>query len=389
MIGHEQRLREAQPVGGRVLRGRGQESRRGERHLVLRLQVFAPVQHEGFARLVVAHDHHAGDFLLAILLRLLLQVLDLLRRRVLGGDAGPDLRFKLRAESACQLLALRRTALVTRDAENGREVGRQRFAVRRVGIRRQARDPRGEGEFKFLLHLPVGLGGLQLRLVRREPLLVVRVGQFDERRGDALGAGAAAGKAVLRNLIERGHQPVIIALRERVVFVVVALRAGQGQPQPGRGRRVHAVEEDVEALLLGDGPTLAVEQVVAIEARGNELVVGRLGQQVARELLDGESVKRHVRVQRAHHPITPHPLKRVAVLLEAIAVRIARGIEPRQRHALAVVRRLHQPVHQPLVSIRRGVCDKGIHLLRFRGKADQVQRQPANECPPIGFGRRR
>ena len=51
------------------------------------------------------------------------------------------------------------------------------------------------------------------------------------------------------------------------------------------------------AELLVVGAALGVGQRVAVEGGGDELVVGRVGQQVAGQLFDGELVERLVRVE--------------------------------------------------------------------------------------------
>ena len=108
----------------------------------------------------------------------------------------------------------------------------------------------------------------------------------------------------------------------------MALGAGHRQTQPGGGCRVDPIKENHIALLLGNRSTFAVEQMVAIESAGDLLIVGRIGQQVAGKLPEGDLVEGEVFIQGPYHPIAPEPLPSIAVLLESIAIGIAGSIEP-------------------------------------------------------------
>ncbi len=118
----------------------------------------------------------------------------------------------------------------------------------------------------------------------------------------------------------------------------MALRALQGEPEHGLAQAVHAVEQTLDAELLGhDGPLL-VDHAVAQEAGGDDLVLAGAGQQVAGDLLDDEAVVRQVAVERADHPVAPGPLLARQVLFIAVAVRVTRGVEPDARPLFAVTR---------------------------------------------------
>ena len=53
------------------------------------------------------------------------------------------------------------------------------------------------------------------------------------------------------------------------------------QAEPDRGGRVDTVDDVFNLEFLGDHASLAVAPVVAVEAGGNQLIKGGLGQQVA------------------------------------------------------------------------------------------------------------
>ena len=73
-------------------------------------------------------------------------------------------------------------------------------------------------------------------------------------------------------MVEGIHQAVVVFLGHRIVFVIVALGAGNGQSEPVGGRDVDAVEEDDETLFLGDGSSFPVVEVIAIESAGDFLL---------------------------------------------------------------------------------------------------------------------
>ena len=166
--------------------------------------------------------------------------------------------------------------------------------------------------------------------------------------------------------------------------MVVALGARHRQSEPGGRGALDAVEEADEPLLLGDVAALAVEDVVAVEGRGEALLGCGVRQEVAGQHLGAELVERFVGVELAHQPIPPDPLERIAVLLEAVAVGVAGGIEPRQDHALAVAGRSQQAVDLLLIGVGRAVGEEGGRLLRRGREAGQVQRHASQQG---GLGR--
>ena len=87
---------------------------------------------------------------------------------------------------------------------------------------------------------------------------------------------------------------VVVALRERIELVVVALAAAEREAEHGFAERFHAVDVVVGEVLLGDRAALVRVHVVALEAGGDELGFGVIRQQVAGELFAEELVVGHV-----------------------------------------------------------------------------------------------
>ena len=140
---------------------------------------------------------------------------------------------------------------------------------------------------------------------------------------------------------------------------------------------------------FGIHAAFAIGQRVAVEAGGDTLFDGGVGQQVARELFDRELVKRHVAVERVDHPmaIAPCPGAR-RVLFKAVAVGVAREVKPVSSPFLAVMRRGEQPVDNTLVSVRPGVGKECFDLRRRRRQPDQVEADPSDQSCAAGFRRR-
>ena len=168
--------------------------------------------------------------------------------------------------------------------------------------------------------------------------------------------------------------------------MVVALGAGDGEAEPCGGGGVDAVEEDDVALFFGDGAAFSVEEVVAIEGGGDELVFGGIGEEIAGELFDGEAVEGHVAVEGADYPVAPDVLVGIAVLLEAVAVGVAGGVEPWEGHAFAVVWGGDDLVGEEIGGVGSGVIDEGVDFGWFWREPGEVGVEAADECGAVGFG---
>ena len=125
-----------------------------------------------------------------------------------------------------------------------------------------------------------------------------------------------------------------------------------------------------------------------MEAGGDLLVVGGGRQQVARQLLGGELVERHVAVQGVDHPVAVLPDRARAVNAVAVGVGVAGGVEPVLAPPLAVVRAGEQAVDLLLVGVGGPVIQELVQFLRSRRQAGQVQADAAQERGLWRFGRR-
>jgi hypothetical protein len=191
--------------------------------------------------------------------------------------------------------------------------------------------------------------------------------------------------AFFGHVVEEGEQAVKVALRKRVVFVVVTAAAAERQAQPDGGGRLDAVGDIFDGVFFGDDPALGVAAVVAIEAGRDLLVERRTGQQVPGDLLDRELVERHVSVEGLDHPVAPPPHDSLAVALVAAGVGVAGGVEPRHGHPFAIAGRSQQPIDGPLVRVGRMVRQKLVNFCRRRLQAGQRQRHAPEQRRPVRF----
>src|SRR5207237_10730577 len=101
------------------------------------------------------------------------------------------------------------------------------------------------------------------------------------------GVAFCAVQTVLRDVIEKRVELVVLLLGDGIKLVVVALSAADGEPHPHGSSRIDTVDNVGVVVLFGDGAALEVDHVIAIKAAGNLLLHAAAGKQVAGQLLDG------------------------------------------------------------------------------------------------------
>ena len=146
------------------------------------------------------------------------------------------------------------------------------------------------------------LDALAGRLGGGDGFFLLGVRHFQQRR--QRGAVVAAGHRFL-DTGKEGEELVILLVRDRVVLVRVALGTAKRQAHPGLAEGVGAVDVVANHKLFRVGAALLVEAGVAVEPGRDFLLVGRVRQQVAGQLLDRELVKGLVGVERLDHIVPP------------------------------------------------------------------------------------
>ena len=137
---------------------------------------------------------------------------------------------------------------------------------------------------------------------------------------------------------DRRLQGVIVFLRNRIKFVIVATRTLNCQPQhaaPDRGKHiVEVIKAALRSILFPEIHSRAR----AKEPRGNHRVDTLRFEFIAGDLLFYENVEGFVLVQRADHVVAIHPgIRTVVVVLKAIGICITRHVQPVPAPAFAIV----------------------------------------------------
>ena len=184
---------------------------------------------------------------------------------------------------------------------------------------------------------------------------------------------------------EERPEGVEVPLRERVELMVVALGAAGRLAQPRRADRADAVRQHALLVVLGLGPAFLGGQQQAVETRAHLGLDIGVRQQVARHLLQGETVEALVLVEAPDDVIAVGPdiARRVAVVADGVGV--PHHVEPALGHALAVVRAGQQPFHEPGVGVGRAIGDEGIHFFRRGRQTEEVEVKAAGERAAVGL----
>ena len=130
--------------------------------------------------------------------------------------------------------------------------------------------------------------------------------------------------------------------------MIVATAAVKGKSHPNRSHCLSLIEDILHPVFGCNAAAFAIDHMVAIETRRQHLFLCRVRQQVARDLFHGKLIVTLIRVERPHYPIAPRPHRAFAITLVAVAVRVARRLQPIPSHSLAVTRRGKQTVDHNL-----------------------------------------
>ena len=180
----------------------------------------------------------------------------------------------------------------------------------------------------------------------------------------------------LVGVVHERHDLEILAMRERVELMRVALRAAEREAEPRRAGCGDAIGHRVKTELVRIDAALLVQHRVTVKARRDFLIERRAGQHVSRDLLDGELIERLVRIERVDDPVAIRPDAARAILFVAIRVGVARQVEPLAGPALAIAGRSEQLVGERFhcgVRIADRGLDEVVLLLRRRRDAREIE----------------
>ncbi len=164
--------------------------------------------------------------------------------------------------------------------------------------------------------------------------------------------GAFVGSIGVLGVVKDGEEPKVLFLRDRVVFVVVALGACHGCAHPDGHRGVDAIDNGHVAILLVVGTTLVVRQRVSMKRGRDEILFRCLRQEVTGDLLERELIKRLVRVQRTDDIIAIGPNRARWIVGIAAGICVTGLIQPQPRPVFAEGSLGQKSVHTSLVSSR-------------------------------------
>ena len=139
-------------------------------------------------------------------------------------------------------------------------------------------------------------------------------------------------------LVEEGVGTEIFVDRDRIVLVGVTLRAGHGGAHEDRVGGVDAVDDGGVTEFFIARASFILGHRITMEGGRDDLVFGRLGQQVPGHLVDDELVVGLIAVQGLDDPVAVGPDDTAGVGGVASAVGIAGEVEPLTGPVFAVSR---------------------------------------------------
>ena len=198
----------------------------------------------------------------------------------------------------------------------------------------------------------------------------VTAGRHDHHRRRIEGISV---QGFLGGVAEEGGQRIEVLLGDGIELVVVAGGATHRQAQPDRAGGVDPVLGVHDLHFLFDDAPFVGGDVAAMEAGGDELFRGRIGQQVAGQLVHRELVEGQVPVEGPDDPVPVGPHLTVIVDMQAVGVAVAGRIEPIAAPVLPIGRGSHEAVGPRGVRVRRGVRHKLRHFLRIGRQTGEIQ----------------
>ena len=168
--------------------------------------------------------------------------------------------------------------------------------------------------------------------------------------------------------------------------MIVAATALEGEAEEGGAEGGHAVVDVIDAVFLLDGAALGFLWVEAVESGGEDLIVGRVRQEIAGELIGNEFVPAEIFVEGLDDPVAPRPHLALAVHLEAVAIGVAGDIEPVGGHTFAVAGGSEEAIDDLGQGVGRAIGEKRIDFREGRREAGEVEGKPANKGGAVGCG---
>ena len=237
----------------------------------------------------------------------------------------------------------------------------------------------------FLLQLLdslVALGELLDELFQVLALFRCTQGQ---KRGLKAISGTTTGFRRCINIIEESEQGVKVLLGERIIFVIVTGGAMDRHPHEGGANGGDTIDHVLEETLLGQRGPAVDNEMQSIETRSNELVAGRIGEQVASQLIANEVVVAQILVESAYHPVAVGDEVAVKVLVHAVGVGKTNQVQPIAGKVLSILFLGQQSVDERLVRLGTIICQERLDFLARGRQPGQVEGDSANQGTFVRF----
>ena len=247
------------------------------------------------------------------------------------------------------------------------------------------------------------VGGMGHRLTGRPRMHRRLVGsdggfEFFELCGKRLGLGPrrriADDRQLLRNrgTREDAVQGVVVSRAHRLIFMIVAAAAGDGEPHQATGHQIDAVVDDV--VRVAEERAAHREEAERRQIAPRHRRLDPVGSQLQRD----ELVVGQIALEGVDHPVAIGPGKGIPVVLivEGVAHRVgvAGEVEPFPSPVLGVLPRGEEPIYRRAkgcVGCRRAAGRRSAERIGFVGRgrqAREVIEEPADEFPRRRLRRR-
>ena len=167
--------------------------------------------------------------------------------------------------------------------------------------------------------------------------------------------------------------------------MVVAFAAHVGLREPCGADAFHAIGHGFRLVFLGLRAAFLGGEDEAVVGAGDACFVGNIGQQIASDLFDGESVEAFIRVEGADNVVAIWRDVSGVVGVIASGVGVADEVEPPHGHALAVMRGGEEFFDELFVGVGSFVIHERVEFLGLWREAGDIEINAAAKRGVVGL----
>ena len=167
----------------------------------------------------------------------------------------------------------------------------------------------------------------------------------------------------------------------------MALGALKGKAEDSSADGIDPIEHRGQPEFFRIHAAFIIHHGIAQEAGGDDLILRGVGEFIAGDLFGDEPVVGEIAIEGVDDVVAVGPDDAEFVALVAVGVGVAGDVEPTAGGVFAVMGFGEKTINLLFVGIGRGVGEKRIDLGGGGGKADEIQRKPAEQRGFVGFGR--